>query len=271
MAKSNPRADVFHALHAGPAILILPNAWDAASAKIIESAGAKAIATTSGGVAWSMGYADGSHLPVARLIEFCTRLCQITALPVTVDLEGGYSDNTEEVAEVAVKLMRAGVVGINLEDGASEPEMLRDKIIAVREAATACGVNLFINARTDVYLKAMAKGEEAVAMVSRRAALYFEAGANGLFVPGIARTEEITAIIKNIAPAPLNVMAVPNLLPGAGLERLGVRRLSAGTALAQGAMSVASEMAASFIQSGNSKELWSRSQVGYSEFNVMFG
>jgi len=117
----------------------------------------------------------------------------------------------------------------------------------------------------------MAKGPAAVELVAKRAALYLGVGASGIFVPGVSNSEDIAAIAKKIAPAPLNVMAVPNLSPSDALARVGVRRLSAGTAVAQGALSATAELASGFIQSGDSEELWSHSKIGYAELNKLFG
>ena len=147
------QADTFRRLHAGPDLLILPNAWDAGSARIIETLGARAVATTSAGVCWSHGYADGHHLPVDFLITTVREITRVISIPLTCDFEGGYADDPATVGENVARIIDAGAVGINIEDGRAAPDLLAAKIAAVRKAADRAGVPLFINARTDVYLK----------------------------------------------------------------------------------------------------------------------
>ena len=200
-------ADIFHSLHAS-GFLTLPNAWDAGSARIIETLGAKAVATSSAAVCWAHGYADGHHLPVDFLVTTVREITRVVSIPVTCDFEGGYADDPSVVAQNVAKIIDAGAVGINIEDGREPPELLARKIAAVREAAARAGVNLFINARTDVFLKGLAQGEAAVAEALRRGALYCEAGADGLFVPYVVEEAHIAAIAGDCG-LPLNVMARP--------------------------------------------------------------
>src|SRR5258707_12081618 len=145
-------AETFHALHRQKDILILPNAWDAGSAKVIEDAGAKAIATSSAGVAWALGYPDGDTLPPRMLAELTARITDVIRIPLSVDFEGAYTKNPAKVAENLKPIIDAGAVGINIEDGEGTPELLAKKIENARKAAEKAGVNLLINARTDVYL-----------------------------------------------------------------------------------------------------------------------
>lgn len=186
-------AETFHSLHTS-GFLTLPNAWDAGSARVIETLGARAVATSSAAVCWAHGYADGHHLPVDVLITTVREITRVVSIPVTCDFEGGYADDPAQVADNIARVIDAGAVGINIEDGREPPELLARKIAAVREAAAKAGVNLFINARTDVFLKGLAQGEAAVAESLRRGALYREAGADGLFVPFVVETAHITAI-----------------------------------------------------------------------------
>jgi len=221
-------ADLFRSLHAGPDLLILPNAWDAGSARVIETLGARAVATSSAAVCWSHGYADGHHLPVDFLITTVGEITRVISIPLTCDFEGGYADDPATVGENVAKVIDAGAVGINIEDGLGSPDLLAAKIEAVREAADRCGVALFINARTDVYLKRIAEGAAAVEEVLRRAALYKAAGADGLFVPGIVVPEEIILVAADCG-LPVNVMAPPGLPPGPQHQPLGPRRHLPGT------------------------------------------
>lgn len=263
-------ADTFHALHAGPEVLRLANAWDAGSARLIESLGAAAIATTSCGVAWSQGYPDGDALPVERLVAVVAAIARVIRVPLTVDVEGGYSDDPAGAAAIVAQVIDAGAVGINLEDGGGPPETLAAKIAAVRGVAARAGVRLFVNARTDVFLRRLVATEALVEEVARRASLYREAGADGLFVPGIAEAADIGAVVR-ATPLPVNVMALPTLPPLRTLAALGVRRLSAGGSIAEGALGTARRLASAFLADGDCGGLRSGDGVGYGEMNALFG
>jgi 2-methylisocitrate lyase-like PEP mutase family enzyme len=191
-------------------LLILPNAWDAASARIVQDAGAKAIATSSAAVAWAQGYADGHHFPVANLVGVVAATARAVSIPITCDAEGGYSDDPKEAAENVAKLIDAGAVGINLEDGKQPHELHLKKIEAIRAAAEKKGVNLFINARTDVVLKALVPPEQAVEETLRRAAAIEQAGGSGpLCARHRARARKISADRCSGTKLPLNIMARP--------------------------------------------------------------
>lgn len=221
-------ADQFHALHAGPDVLLLPNAWDAASAALMEDAGAKAVATSSAAVAWARGYADGDKVPVAAVIDTVAGIARVVSVPVTADIEGGYTDDLPTLAETIKAVVGAGAVGINFEDGRRDPDLHARKIETARAAAGQAGVDLFINARTDVYLAGLAQGEAALAEALRRAALYAGAGASGIFVPLPIEEDLLAKLAAGIA-LPLNVMGRPGMPSAARLAELGVRRLSSAT------------------------------------------
>ena len=242
---SNP---VFRSLHEGPGLLMLPNAWDAGSARLIESLGAKAIATTSAGLAWSRGYPDGNALPGDQLIAATRDIVRAIRVPLSVDIEAGYSNDGRAVGRLVVNILNLGAAGINIEDGVDSPDLLCKKIEAIRESVVHSGVDLFINARTDVYLRGMATGDAAVEEVIDRAARYHTAGSDGLFVPGLAEGGAMAAIASAIKPMPLNVMAVPGLPSVEALQKYGVRRLSAGSAIAQAALSCIHRLAAGFLE-----------------------
>jgi 2-methylisocitrate lyase-like PEP mutase family enzyme len=224
----------FHALHQD-GILMLANCWDGGTSRIAALAGAKALATSSAAVAWAHGYGDGSQLPTALLLETVRDIVRACALPLTVDIEDGYSADPELVGQFVAQLVQAGVVGINIEDGNGAPELLSRKIATARAASDAAGVNLYINARCDVYLKGLAEPGQRVAETLRRAALYQQAGASGLFAPGVTDEGEIAALAQG-SIMPLNVLARSTLPPPARLAALGVRRLSAGSAPAEAMM-----------------------------------
>lgn len=258
------KAAAFHALHQD--FLILPNAWDASSARLTQELGARAIATSSAAVAWAHGYPDGNHFPVAKLVVLIEEIARCVSVPITTDAEAGYADDPRQVAENVVALINAGAVGINLEDGKQPHELHLRKIEAIREAATRAGIDLYINARTDVYLQQLAPPEQAVEETLRRAAAIKTAGASGLFVPGIVAEGEI-AVIAERCGLPLNVMARPGLPDAAKLKALGVRRLSAATSIFAAAMEGARAATVDFLASGSSETLWPRrgEQLNYNK------
>lgn len=259
-------AAAFHALHKD--FVILPNAWDAASARVIQEAGAKAIATSSAAVAWAHGYADGHHFPPEKLINAIAQIARVVSAPITADAEAGYSDDLAQVRDNITAFIEAGAVGVNLEDGAAPHELHLRKIEAARQAGERAGVNLFINARTDVYLKKLVAPEAALEETLRRASAIRDAGANGLFTPAAAQAD-IAAIAEG-AGLPLNVMAIPGQPDAAGLKALGVKRLSAATATFNAAYAGLREAADDFLARGDSSALWERRGRPL-DYNKLFG
>jgi 2-methylisocitrate lyase-like PEP mutase family enzyme len=258
----------FKKLHDGSKLLHLPNAWDAGSARLFESLGAPAIATTSAGVAWAAGYADGDNMPADVAIAVAANIARVLTVPLSVDLENGYSDDPNVVAQNAMKLIEAGVAGINLEDGHAAPEALAAKIVAIKKLAGGSGKDIFINVRTDVYLKGLAPEGERVAEVLKRAAIYKAAGGDGLFVPGICKVDEIKAVVAG-AGLPVNVMDWPGVPSADELHKLGVRRLSAGSGIPQALWAVAADMAKGFLATGNAGPLIEKA-MPYGELQALF-
>jgi 2-methylisocitrate lyase-like PEP mutase family enzyme len=258
----------FRNLHQGPGLLLLPNAWDSITARLIESLGAKAIATTSAGLAWSRGYPDGNALPEDQLIAATRDIARIIRVPLTVDIEAGYSDDPGAVARLVACVLAVGVVGINIEDGEGSPDLLCRKIAAIRDHVAHLGTDLFINTRTDVYLRGVASGEAAIEEIIRRASRYRAAGCDGLFVPGLSTADAMAAISAAIEPMPLNIMAVPNLPSIDTLQKSGVRRLSAGSSIAQAAIGCTSHLASSFL-AGTMNEMFDAS-ADYDAVNRLF-
>lgn len=252
MPASPAAARAFHDLHR-QGLLILANAWDAGSARLIESLGAKAIATTSCGVAWSHGYPDGDFLPMDRVVWTVATIARVISVPLTADVEGGYSDDPAAVGVNVARVIDAGAAGINIEDGSAPVDLTCRKLEAARAAADKAGVDLFINARCDVYLRGLAPGRE-VAETLDRAARYREAGASGLFAPGIVDADEIREVAAG-AGMPLNIMARKGLPDGAGLEALGVRRLSSGGDLAEAVFGRLQSLASAYLKSGDCEPL----------------
>lgn len=269
MSANPSQAEQFRALHRD--FLILPNAWDSGSARLIESCGATAIATTSSGLGWSCGYPDGNAIPIATLGAAVAAIARVIAVPLSVDIEGGYASDAEAVGRNVAVMLDNGGIGINLEDGNDPPELLIRKIAAARAAGEKVGVGLFINARTDVYLHALVAKERMLEESIARARLYAGAGCDGIFVPGLIDPDAIRAIVEAIAPLPLNAMARPGLPPAAMLRKLGVRRLSAGGAIAMSALSLTRKLATAFLADGDSDELAAHIRdVTYPGLNALF-
>ena len=262
------RTIAFRRLHAEATPLLLPNAWDAGSARMIEACGAAAIATTSAGLAWSRGYADGNILPSRVLAAAVGEIARVLSVPLTVDMEGGYSADPRAVGETVSAVIGGGAVGINLEDGGASPDLLCAKITAAKAAALHAGVDLFVNARTDVYLRRLVPPERAVAETIERARRYRAAGCDGVFVPALTDPDAIGSIAVAIG-LPLNVMVVPRLPPVAQLRTLGVRRVSAGAALAQAAYGIARRAATQFLTEGVYDAMF-ETTADYTELNALF-
>ena len=223
------RSNAFRALHQA-GLLRLPNAWDAGSARLVESLGAKAIATTSAGLAWAAGYRDGNQLPTSLVLSISEGIARVVSVPLSIDLEAGYSSDPAQVADLVVRLAERGIVGINLEDGSGAAEVLARKIAAIKDALAKAGLDLFVNARTDVYLAGLVEAPRRVDEVLSRSSLYASAGADGLFVPAILSLPEIAEVARR-ATLPLNVLSWKGLATPVELEAAGVRRLSAGSGI----------------------------------------
>ncbi len=261
-------AKTFQDLHSSSSLLVLPNAWDAGSARLFENTGAKAIATTSAGVAWALGYLDGNVLPVEKLVAVVASITNAIEVPLSVDIEAGYTDEPKKIADKLKPIIEAGAVGINIEDGEGSPDLLVRKIEQARKTADSAGVKLFINARTDVYLNGLGTPESQKDETISRAALYRAAGADGIFVPGLCESAAIKAIASEVK-MPLNVMAWPDLASATELSKLGVRRLSSGAAIAQVLWNHAEELAKSFLKTGDSG-IFLKNAMGYSKLQSLF-
>lgn len=246
----------FKALHSGPTALILPNAWDAASTVLLQLDGAAAIATSSSAMSWALGYADGAQLPRDELLGAIKRIMRVARVPVSIDMEDGYSDDPEQVAQLIAEVARLGVAGINIEDGVGTVEALVAKIEAIRRALA--GQPLFINARTDVYLKGLAASsgaDGAILMCVERLNSYQQAGANGAFVPGMTTVTDAAKLVPQIG-MPLNLMSVPTLAPLAELAAAGVRRISAGGAVFQTTYGYMRNRVKQFLEQGDNAGLF---------------
>jgi 2-methylisocitrate lyase-like PEP mutase family enzyme len=248
--------------------LILPNIWDVAGARLLESLGAKAVATTSGGVAWSLGYQDGGDMSAALQARLAGEIVRAVKIPVSVDFEAGYSDKPSAVAENLKPLIEAGISGINIEDGTDAPVLLAKKIEAIKKMTSSLGVDIFLNTRTDVYLQDLVADKKKLHETLARAAAYQSAGADGLFVPGLTDIADIAQITAG-TELPVNLMASPDLPKMAELAKLNVRRLSAGTALAQIAYKQIARLAEDFLEKGDCA-VFSGDALTYSELQKLF-
>ncbi|MBE8720346.1 isocitrate lyase/PEP mutase family protein [Sphingobacterium pedocola] len=220
----------FKNLHRQSSPLVLGNVWDAHSAKIAEKCGFKALGSSSHAIANILGYEDGENISFDELFFVVQRIVRSVQIPVSVDLEAGYSDDPQQVARYVKKLTDIGVVGINLEDGKVEDSkrvlgsstLLADKIKAIKEVT-----DIFINARTDTYVT---QHQDSLVESIKRTSLYMEAGADGIFVPLIESKEDIEKLTQEIK-LPLNVFLTPNLPNLEVLGKIGVKRISHGAKL----------------------------------------
>lgn len=228
---------------------MLANVSDAGSARIVERLGSKAVATSSAAVAWSHGYQDGNQLPLKLLTSTVESMVRVLAVPLTVDVEGGYSDDLERVAKVIDGIVGAGAVGINIEDGAGSSDLLLRKFEVAKKVASKHGVDLFVNIRTDVYLKGLVAPAQQLSETIARASLFEQAGADGIFAPGMVAADEIATLCKAVR-LPVNLLAWNGLPEKEELARLGVKRLSAGSGIAEFLYGANSALAKSFLQTG---------------------
>jgi len=261
-------ASIFRRLHDGTELFLLANCWDVGSARLLEHLGARAVATTSAGLAWSNGFPDGDATPVDCVVAAVRAIARVLTVPLSVDVEGGYSSEPRAVGDLVTALIGVGAVGINLADGNASPDVLVAKIDHVKKAAARAGVDLFVNARTDVYLRGLVPEPGRVAETLARARRYKDAGADGIFVPKVVDPTEIRAIASEVG-LPLNVLAWPKLPAASELSALGVRRLSAGSSIAQVALGRAATVAGAFLREGRTDSL-TEGAMPFAEINALF-
>jgi len=235
MSNQSEQAGRFRSLHVPGCPVVLFNAWDAGSARAVAASGASAIATGSWSVAAAHGFGDGEAMPFDLCLANLQRIVGATDLPVTIDLESGYGATPEAVGETVAQAVQAGAIGFNIEDSFPENGSLRDvadqiaRLKAARAAADALGVSAFLNARTDLFFQA-GPGEHDEAMVEaalERGRAYADAGADGLFVPGLVDERLISLVVEG-STVPVNIMASAATPPKARLAELGVARISHG-------------------------------------------
>jgi 2-methylisocitrate lyase-like PEP mutase family enzyme len=246
----------FLALHDGRKTLVLPNAWDVASARIFEEAGFPAVGTSSAGVAFALGYPDGQKISRSEMLAVVHRIAEAVGIPVTADVEAGYGARPEDVAETAREVFSAGAVGMNLEDTVDgRPDVLADlslqkeKIRAVVETSARAGIPFVLNARTDVFLAGIGVPETRLARSIERLNAYRDAGAQCLFAPGVKDNETIAQLVRGVH-GPLNILAVAGTPPVADLEKLGVARASVGSGPMRAALGLIARIARQLREEG---------------------
>lgn len=249
-------AEAFRTMHRAPPLLLLPNAWDPLSARIFEAAGFGAVATTSGGLAWALGYPDGEKAPWDEVVAATQRIVRTVRVPVSADIEAGYGETPEAVARSVSDIIRVGAVGINLEDGTPDPKQpVRDiedavsRIRAAREAARVAGVPIVINARIDLYLKHVGDDATRLSETARRAEAYRTAGADCIYPFGHLGLDTIAALAKAIE-APINIAGRAGMPGVAQLEKLGVARVSIASGATLATMSAMRGMAETLRSTG---------------------
>lgn len=248
------RAHAFRQMHHGSPALLLPNAWDAVSARLFEEAGFRAVATTSGGLAWSLGYADGEGAPWSEVVAATRRIVRVVHVPVSADIESGFGGTASDVFNNVVEIIGAGVVGINIEDSDLRTkgtlrslEDATERVRAARRAAEHAGVPIVINARTDVFHVNAGPESERPAEALRRAHAYLEAGADCIFLfghPELSVVAELAGTIK----APVNIVGRPGMPNMSELERLGIARVSTAGGAAMATLATVRDVAQSLFE-----------------------
>ena len=273
VGEQKAKAMGLRAMHRGPKILLLPNAWDVVSARVLEDAGFGAIATTSAGIAFTLGYPDGEKISRAEMLARVGRVARAVKVAVSADVEAGYGPRPEDAARTAREVIEAGAVGMNLEDATedaahplAELPLQLEKIHAVREAALKTGVLLGLNARTDVYLLKVGDPEKRYDEAVRRLVAFRDAGADCVFLPGVTDAPTIERIVRDVQ-CPLNILAGPGSPTVPELEKLGVARVSLGSALMRATLGLVRKMAAELKSSGTYMTL--EGGIPHAELNRM--
>jgi 2-methylisocitrate lyase-like PEP mutase family enzyme len=270
------QAETLRRLHQGPRILVLPNVWDVVTARIVESCGFAALATTSAGVAFALGYPDGERISRAEMAAAVRRIAARVRVPVTADMEAGYGGTVPAAAETAREVIAAGAVGMNLEDAPADGDGLFDvalqaeRVRAARESAEAAGVPLVINARTDVFLARIGAPETRLSHAVRRLNAYRAAGADCLFAPGVTDRATIAALVREVG-GPLNVLAGPGCPPVPELEALGVRRLSLGSGVMRATLGLVRRIAGELQGPGTFTTLLGDQVPPHAQVNRLLG
>jgi 2-methylisocitrate lyase-like PEP mutase family enzyme len=262
------RRRAFRALHDGPALFIIPNGWDVVTSRIFEEAGFPAVATSSAAVANALGYPDGNALDIDLHLATIERIVHALNVPVSADVESGYSDDTAALTAFVTRLAATGVAGYNLEDVKREGELYAlDEAAARVRAARVAAPDVFLNARTDTYLMSIGPAETCFETTVERLRAFADAGADGVFVPGVMDAGTIGALAA-AASRPLNVLAGPKSPDAAALQALGVRRVSVGSGPMRRTLGVLREIAHELRDAGTFSYTRDAS-VPYAELNAL--
>lgn len=269
------KAQIFYSLHQGENILVLPNAWDAASAKLFEQAGFHAIGTTSAGIATSLGYAEPERISREEMLLAIQRIVDTVSIPVSADIEAGYASTAKGVAQTVEMVVSAGAVGVNIEDSpgiGNQPllsiEQYVEHLQAAREAANKACHSFVINARTDIYLFNIGDKSQQFSQVVERANRYLQAGADCVFVPGIGDSNTIASLVQEIN-GPINILANPGVPTTDELHRLGVKRVSTGSGPMRATLTLIRQIANELLIEG-AYQSFTHDIMPYNEVNALF-
>jgi 2-methylisocitrate lyase-like PEP mutase family enzyme len=269
------KARAFKGMHGPGGALLLPNAWDAWSARVFEQAGFGAIGTTSSGVAWARGYPDGERIGRDEMLAEVARIAAAVDVPVTADIEAGYGPNPGDVAETVRGAIEAGAVGVNLEDGTGdsaaplfEAPAQAERLAAARAEAERAGVPVVVNARVDTYLAQAGEPAGRLDETVRRGVAYLAAGADCVFVPGVVDPPTVAALARAI-PGPLNVLAGPGAPAAPGLFALGAARVSIGPYATLAAMGLVREIACELRERGTYEPM-ANTAHGFADAQALF-
>jgi 2-methylisocitrate lyase-like PEP mutase family enzyme len=250
------KAEQLRKLHRGPRMLVLPNAWDVISARIVEELGFPAIATTSAGIAATLGYPDGQKISREEMLGVVARIAKAVHVPVTADVEAGYGVTIDDMTQTVKAVVAAGAVGINLEDVTASDEdsqvdlaLQVEKIRAIRRATESLGVPLVLNARTDTYLLPIGPVETRFDRTVERLRAYREAGADCLFAPGLKDPDTIAKLVRAVS-GPLNILLMPGMPTLRELENMGVARASAGSGVMRATLGLTRRIAKEMLEAG---------------------
>jgi len=273
-AEPGSKADALRRLHVEGPMLVLPNAWDAGSARIFVEAGFAALATTSAGIAFSLGYPDGERISRDEMLAAVARITRRISVPITADMEAGYGQTPDAVAETVRRVIDAGAVGMNLEDRIEEKPLIEfslavERVRAARRAADSTGVRLVLNARTDAFEAPELPRDKRLGEAVRRGNAFREAGADSVFVPFVGDRDTIEQLVQQIH-APVNILGTPNAPTLKELAALGVRRVTFGSAPMRATLGLVRRMAREWKEKGTYGTLEAYG-IPFAELQKVFG
>jgi 2-methylisocitrate lyase-like PEP mutase family enzyme len=274
-SEQGKKAQAFRAMHIGQGVVLLPNVWDVASARIVGEAGFQAIATTSAGIAFAQGFPDGQKIPADRMLAAIAHIAAAVRVPVTADVEAGYGQRPEDADRTARGVIEAGAIGMNFEDATGDADhpltelpLQLERIHAIREAAENTSVPLVLNARTDVYLLQIGDQATRYDEAVRRLAAYRDAGADCVFVPGVRDAETIGRMVADLK-CPVNILGVPGSPSVPELVKLGVKRISLGSGPMRASLGFLRRLAEEVKTSGTYKLM--EGAPSHAEMNKLMG